>query len=98
MSIRVADVALRVGAGKLTPLEQQVVALKASAGTALLLVEVGYKFVAFGEDAIATAAALDVHAFERGHEVDRGRPALLAALLRHLILSRHGKTPVPDGW
>ena len=64
--IAIASVAARLGVAALTPLEQQVVSLKAGASDALLLVEVGYKFLAFGEDALHAAAALDVQAFERG--------------------------------
>ena len=44
-SVRVMDVAARLGRSNLTPLEQQVVALKSSAADALLLVEVGYKYI-----------------------------------------------------
>ena len=45
LCVHVSDVAARQGLAKLTPLEQQVVSLKASAADALLLVEVGYKFI-----------------------------------------------------
>ena len=46
-----------------TPLERQVDALRASAPDCLLLVEVGYKFIAFAEDAHTAAAALGLSAF-----------------------------------
>lgn len=51
---------------KLTPLETQVVDLKAKYPTCLLLVEVGYKFRFFGEDALIASRVLHI-----AHFIDR---------------------------
>ncbi|KAL1523189.1 hypothetical protein AB1Y20_018142 [Prymnesium parvum] len=84
--LSVAAVAARVGAAELTPLEQQVVHLKSSTPGALLLVEVGYKYLAFGEDALELAAALDVEAFERNHLMVAGFPThRLCVHIRRLL-------------
>eukprot|EP00798_Chlamydomonas_sp_ICE-L_P012091 gene12091-15198_t len=46
---------------KLTPLEQQVVELKAKHPGTLLMVEVGYKFRMFGEDAVVGASVANLY-------------------------------------
>jgi DNA mismatch repair protein MSH3 len=48
------------GAGKLTPLEKQVLEIKRSHMNTLLIVEVGYKFRFFGEDARVAARELNI--------------------------------------
>lgn len=52
---------------KLTPLEQQVVALKEKYSDLLLVVECGYKFQIFGEDAEKAAAILNMIAYQKNN-------------------------------
>mmetsp|Transcript_3249 Transcript_3249/g.10000 ORF Transcript_3249/g.10000 Transcript_3249/m.10000 type:complete len:1280 (-) Transcript_3249:19-3858(-) len=56
-----------VGLRNLSELERQVVRLKADAGPSLLIVEVGYKWLAFCEDAATIGSALHMCRFRRGH-------------------------------
>ena len=51
---------------KLTPLEQQVTALKAEHPDILLMVECGYKYRFFGEDAVTAAKLLHICCFQKG--------------------------------
>lgn len=52
---------------KYTPLEQQVLALKSKHPDVLLLFEVGYKFIAYEEDAVNAAKELNVMCFPKQH-------------------------------
>ena len=85
--IDVGAVAAHYGLAALSPLERQVVALKAEVPGCVLLAEVGYKFCAFGEDAEVLAAVLHVCSFTKQHMLvagfptQRSRPIVLAAAL-----------------
>ena len=80
-------VAAHYGLAALSPLERQVVALKAEVPGCVLLAEVGYKYCAFGEDAEVLAAVLHVCSFTKQHMLvagfptQRSRPIVLAAAL-----------------
>jgi len=89
LPLDVAAVSAAVGRHILTELEQQVVDLKAEAGRrgALLLVEVGYKWLAFGEDALSLASTLHMCSFRRGHFLVASFP--LARLEVHLPTLLH---------
>lgn len=50
----------RKSSGKLTPLEQQVLELKRDHPDKMMVIQVGYKYKLFGEDARAAAKALDI--------------------------------------
>lgn len=63
----VASVAARVGVAQLTPLERQVVALKAAHGGYVLMFEVGYRYTFYGEDAALAAQLLDIWAYRKHH-------------------------------
>ena len=90
LPLEVAAVASMIGRAALTPLEQQVVVLKAAAPDALLLVQNGYKFMGFGEDAPLMARELDVVAFERGHLLVAGFPTgRLPVHLYRLLVAGH---------
>ena len=85
--VDVGAVAAHYGLAALSPLERQVVALKAEVPGCVLLVEVGYKYCAFGEDAEVLAAVLHVCSFTKQHMLvagfptQRSRPIVLAAAL-----------------
>ena len=80
-------VAAHYGLAALSPLERQVVALKAEVPGCVLLAEVGYKYCAFGEDAEVLAAVLHVCSFTKQHMLvagfptQRSRAIVLAAAL-----------------
>lgn len=50
----------RKSSGKLTPLEQQVLELRRDHPDKMMVIQVGYKYKLFGEDARAAAKALDI--------------------------------------
>jgi DNA mismatch repair protein MSH3 len=52
---------------KYTPLEQQVVDLKKKHPDVLLFFEVGYKFIAYEEDAVAASKELNIACFPKNH-------------------------------
>ncbi|KAJ1626781.1 muts domain V-domain-containing protein [Pavlovales sp. CCMP2436] len=63
----VAAVAAQLGLQALTPLERQIVALKAQHPGYVLMFEVGYRFCFYGEDAATAAALLDIWAYRKQH-------------------------------
>ena len=85
--VDVGAVAAHYGLAALSPLERQVVALKAEVPGCVLLAEVGYKYCAFGEDAEVLAAVLHVCSFTKQHMLvagfptQRSRAIVLAAAL-----------------
>ena len=86
----VGAVAAHYGLAALSPLERQVVALKASAPGCVLLAEVGYKYCAWGEDAQVLAAVLHVCAFPKQHMLVAGFPTQrLPVHLRRLLCAGH---------
>ena len=86
-AIDVGAVAAHYGLAGLSPLERQVVALKAQVPGCVLLAEVGYKYCAFGEDAEVLSAVLHVCSFTKQHMLvacfptQRSRAIGLAAAL-----------------
>lgn len=87
LPLDIGAVAAVVGLRSLSELEQQVVKLKAEAGQSLLLVEIGYKVLAFGEDAAALAPVLHMCSFRRGHFLVASFP--LVRLEVHLLRLLH---------
>ena len=86
----IGGVAAALGLSALSPLERQVVQLKAEAGSSLLLVMVGYKWMAFGEDARTLATVLHVCAFAKQHMLVAGFPLTrLPVHLQRLLCAGH---------
>ncbi|CAG9463646.1 unnamed protein product [Pedinophyceae sp. YPF-701] len=78
------------GGGKLTPLEQQVVALKRDNPGTLLAVEVGYKFRFFGEDAEAAAQVCKLYCYTDHSFLTASVPvARLFVHVRRLVEAGH---------
>eukprot|EP00752_Nemacystus_decipiens_P013477 g11936.t1 len=74
------------GRVKLTPMEQQVVDLKAKHPGILLLVECGYRYRFFGEDALAAAKVLRIYAhMDHNFQVASVPTFRLAVHLRRLV-------------
>lgn len=55
------------GKRKRTPLEDQVIGLKSDHPGVLLMIECGYRYRFFGDDAQVAAKVLDIQAFQDGH-------------------------------
>ncbi|BGP37749.1 Mismatch repair protein msh3 [Rhodotorula kratochvilovae] len=68
------DAAPAGGKVKYTPLEQQVLALRKANPGVLLIVEVGYKFRFFGEDAQAASRVLNIACFPSQHMLTASIP------------------------
>ena len=76
--------------GQYTPLEKQVLALKQKHPGVLLAVEVGYKFMFYGDDAKAAAEALSIVAYPKNHMIQAGVPTdRLKIHLRRLVEAGH---------
>ena len=91
--IDVGAVAAHYGLAALSPLERQVVALKAEVPGCLLLAEVGYKYCAFGEDAEVLSAVLHVSHFTKQHMLVAGFPTRRSRAIR-LAAALVAKQPV----
>ena len=91
--IDVGAVAAHYGLAALSPLERQVVALKAEVPGCLLLAEVGYKYCAFGEDAEVLSAVLHVSHFTKQHMLVAGFPTPRSRAIR-LAAALVAKQPV----
>eukprot|EP00775_Hariotina_reticulata_P004120 gene4120-4366_t len=75
---------------KYTPLEQQVVALKAANPGVLLVVEVGYKFRMFGEDAQIASQELGIYCFPDHNFLTASFPVpRLPIHVRRLVAAGH---------
>ena len=86
----VSAVAAAIGLPRLSPLERQVVELKAGAVGCLLLVEVGYMWITYGEDAVAAAACLNIGCSRKKHLRTASFPtARLHAHLPRLLWAGH---------
>ncbi|CAM9414281.1 unnamed protein product, partial [Ectocarpus sp. 8 AP-2014] len=78
--------AAAAGRVKLTPMEQQVVDLKAKHPGVLLLVECGYRYRFFGDDALAAAKVLRIYAhMDHNFQVASVPTFRLAVHLRRLV-------------
>eukprot|EP01043_Picozoa_sp_COSAG02_P004143 COSAG02_NODE_106_length_36326_cov_13.777266_30_plen_932_part_00 len=76
--------------GDYTPLEKQVIALKERHEGILLAVEVGYKFMFYGEDAKIAAEVLSIVAYPKNHMIQAGVPTdRLKIHLRRLVEAGH---------
>ena len=76
--------------GDYTPLEKQILALKERHKGILLAVEVGYKFMFYGEDAKVAAEVLSIVAYPKNHMIQAGVPTeRLKIHLRRLVEAGH---------
>ena len=80
---------------KLTPLEEQVISLKDQHPGILLMVECGYRYRFFGDDASAAAKVLDISAHQDGHGTGHFLTASVPTLtgpdryIRRLVFAGH---------
>ena len=78
------------GGGDYTPLEKQILALKERHQGILLAVEVGYKFMFYGEDAKIASEVLSIVAYPKNHMIQAGVPTeRLKFHLRRLVEAGH---------
>ena len=78
------------GAAKMTPLEEQVRRHKADHPGVLLLIEVGYKFHFYGEDAAVASRVLNIFAYQSRNYLTASVPvARLHVYVRRLVEAGH---------
>ena len=75
------------GSNKLTPMERQILDIKAEHNDTLLIVEVGYKFRFFGEDARTAAKELGIVCIPGKYRYDERRSQLPSPTITSLNLS-----------